>query len=115
MAIALYMDENVPRQILLGLRLRGVDVLSVQEDQRSGEPDPQVLARANELQRVLFTRDDDFLVIANQLLQEETNFIGIIYAAQQIASIGVCVRDLELIAKVSDLEDFSNHIQYLPL
>jgi|GEM_PF-2690635 len=26
MAIALYMDENVPRQILLGLRLRGVDV-----------------------------------------------------------------------------------------
>lgn len=34
MAIALYMDENVPRQILLGLRLRGVNVLSVQEDQR---------------------------------------------------------------------------------
>jgi hypothetical protein len=32
MAIALYMDENVPRQISLGLRLRGVDVLSVQED-----------------------------------------------------------------------------------
>ncbi|WP_263972459.1 DUF5615 family PIN-like protein [Pseudanabaena yagii] len=53
MAIALYMDENVPRQILLGLRLRGVDVLSVQEDQRSGDPDPQVLARANELQRVI--------------------------------------------------------------
>ena len=115
MAIALYMDENVPRQILLGLRLRGVDVLSVQEDQRSGDPDPLVLARANELQRVLFTRDDDFLAIANQLLQEETKFIGIIYAAQQIVSIGVCVRDLELIAKVSDLEDFTNHIQYLPL
>lgn len=37
MAIALYMDENVPRQILLGLRLRGVDVLSVQEDKRSGD------------------------------------------------------------------------------
>ncbi len=80
-----------------------------------GDPDPQVLARANKLQRVLFTRDDDFLVIANQLLQEGTNFIGIIYAAQQIASIGVCVRDLEIIAKVSDLEDFTNHIQYLPL
>jgi len=115
MAIALYMDENVPRQISLGLRLRGVDVLSVQEDRRSGDPDPMVLARANELQRVLFTRDDDFLAITNQLLQEETNFIGIISAAQQIASIGVCVRDLELIAKVSDLEDFTNHIQYLPL
>jgi virulence-associated protein VapD len=72
-----------------------------------------VLARANELQRVLFTRDDDFLAIANQLLQEETNFIGIIYAAQQMASIGVCVRDLELIAKVSDLEDFMTPAQLI--
>jgi Domain of unknown function (DUF5615) len=115
MAISLYMDENVPRQILLGLRLRSVDVLSVQEDGRFGDSDPLVLARANELQRVLFTRDDDFLAIANQLQQEQTNFIGIIYAAQQIVSIGDCVRDLELIAKVSDLQDFINHVQFLPL
>lgn len=78
------MDENVPRQILLGLRLRGVDVLSVQEDRRSGDPDPIVLARANELQRVVFTRDDDFLAIANQLLQEEITFIGIIYAPTKL-------------------------------
>ena len=90
-------------------------MLSVQEDKRSGDPDPLVLARANELKRILFTRDDDFLAIANQLLQQETNFIGIIYAAQQLASIGTCVRDLEIIAKVSNLDDFTNHIQYLPL
>jgi hypothetical protein len=115
MAISLYMDENVPRQILLGLRLRGVDVLSIQEDGRLGDPDPLVLARANELQRVLFTRDDDFLVIADRLQQEQTDFIGIIYAAQQIVSIGDCVKDLELIAKVSDLQDFRNHVQFLPL
>ncbi|MEO0708026.1 MAG: DUF5615 family PIN-like protein [Cyanobacteria bacterium J06649_5] len=52
MSVALYMDENVPRQITVGLRLRDVDVLTVQEDDRAGIPDSQVLERATELQRV---------------------------------------------------------------
>lgn len=65
MSIRLYMDENVPRQITTGLRLRGIDVLTVQEDDRAGLPDPQVLDRATELQRVLFSRDDDLLAIAH--------------------------------------------------
>jgi len=113
--LSLYMDENVPRQITLGLRLRGVDVLSVQEDERSGDADPLILARAGELQRVLFTRDDDFLVIANRLHSEGSSFAGIIYAPQQLVSIGDCVRDLELIARVCDLEDFIDYVQFLPL
>jgi predicted nuclease of predicted toxin-antitoxin system len=80
MSVKLYMDENVPRQITLGLRLRGLDVLTVQEDNRLGLPDPQVLDRATELQRVLFSRDDDLLVIANQRQQNGTTFYGVIYA-----------------------------------
>lgn len=115
MAIALYMDENVPRQIAVGLRLRGIDVLTVQEDERNGISDPLLLERATELQRVLFTRDDDFLVIANQYQKEGLSFSGIIYAPQQLVSIGECVRDLELIAKACEPEDFTKYIQYLPL
>lgn len=88
MTVALYMDENVPRQITTGLRLRKVDVLTVQEDGKAGLPDPLVLLRATELQRVLFTGDDDFLVIAAQYQQENRRFTGVIYAAQQAASIG---------------------------
>jgi len=30
-------------------------------------------------------------------------------------SIGDCVRDLEIIAKVGSPEDFANRVQYLPL
>ena len=63
---AIYMDENVPRQIAVGLHLRGIDVVTVQEDGRAGMPDPQVLARATELARVLFSRDDDLLALAHQ-------------------------------------------------
>jgi hypothetical protein len=44
------MDEQVPRQITVGLRMRNVDVLSIQEDDRAGLLDPDVLKRANELQ-----------------------------------------------------------------
>lgn len=32
MSLRLYMDANVPRAIAEGLRLRGVDVLTAQED-----------------------------------------------------------------------------------
>lgn len=32
MSIALYMDENIPLPITLGLRLLNIDVLTVQED-----------------------------------------------------------------------------------
>lgn len=37
--IKLYMDEHVQRAVTDGLRLRGVDVLRVQDDGRSNTPD----------------------------------------------------------------------------
>ncbi len=69
MTVRFYMDEQVPRQITLGLRLRNIDVLTVQEDDRAGLDDPNVLVRAIELERVLFTRDDDFFAIVNAYLE----------------------------------------------
>lgn len=115
MSIAFYMDENVPRQITVGLRLRDVDVLTVQEDERAGMLDPQVLARATELQRVLFSRDDDLLTLAHQRQREGVAFPGVIYSHPQSIGIGDCVRELEIIAKASTLEDTLNQVQYLPL
>lgn len=43
MTIALYMDEHVRRAITNGLKLRGIDVLTVQEDGRTGTPDSILL------------------------------------------------------------------------
>ncbi len=115
MTLALYIDEHVRRAITNGLKLRGIDVLTVQEDGRTGTPDPILLDRATELQRVIFTQDDDFLVMANHHQQEGINFSGVIYAHQQYVTVGDCVRDLEILAKVSDPEDLINQVQYLPL
>jgi Domain of unknown function (DUF5615) len=40
------MDEHVHRAITIGLRLRGIDVLTVQEDGLTATPDPLILDRA---------------------------------------------------------------------
>jgi rRNA-processing protein FCF1 len=109
------MDEHIHKGITDGLRQRGVDVLTVQEDGRTGTPDPLVLDRATELQRIIFTQDQDFLAEANRRQVEGMSFAGVIYAHQRLVTIGDCIRDLEIIAKASDLEDLANRVQYLPL
>jgi hypothetical protein len=115
MPLALYMDQHVPRAITLGLRLRGVDVLTAYEDGASLLPDPALLDRATTLGRVLFTQDDDLLAEATQRQMSGVPFGGVIYAHQLRVSIGQCVQDLELIAQVSEPEEFRNQILFPPL
>jgi predicted nuclease of predicted toxin-antitoxin system len=115
MAIALYMNQHVPRAITVGLRLRGVDVITAHEDGASVMDDPELLDRAGELERVLFTQDDDLLAEATRRQREGIPFHGVIYAHQLRVSIGTCVHDLEIIAKAGEPKDLSNGVQFLPL
>ncbi len=80
MTVKFYMDENVPRQITTGLKLRQVDALSIQEDGKTGSSDPEVIERATKLSRVLFSRDDDMLAIAYDYQQFGKMFSGVIYS-----------------------------------
>jgi Domain of unknown function (DUF5615) len=112
-AISLYMDEHVHRAITLGLRLRGVDVLTVQEDGLTATPDPFILDRALELDRIMFSQDQDFLIEAHHRQNKGIHFSGVIYARQLVA-VGDCIRDLEIIAKASDPEDLVNRVEYIP-
>jgi hypothetical protein len=115
MPLKLYMDQNVPRAIAIGLRLRGVDVITAFEDGSSLLDDPELLDRCGKLGRVLFTQDDDLLVEAARRQTEGVFFSGVIYAHQLSISIGACIRDLEMIAKAGEPEDLSDRVEYLPL
>jgi hypothetical protein len=115
MALRLYMDHHVPRAITIGLRMRSVDVITAHEDAASGLPDPDLLDRAAELGRVLFTQDDDLVVEAVRRQRDAIPFSGVIYAHQLRTSIGRCIQDLELIARVAEAEDMANRIEFLPL
>ncbi len=99
MPITFYMDHHVPRAVTLGLRLRKADVITAHEDGTSEIDDAEILDRAGELGRVLFTRDDDLLAEAARRQREGIPFHGIVYAHQLRVSIGRCVEDLDLIAK----------------
>ena len=115
MTIAFYMDVHVHRAITNGLRLRGVDVLTAQEDGRRTASDTRLLDRATELQRVLFSQDEDLLAEAKQRQVEESGFAGVVYAHQLKVTIGRCVQDLELIAKAGEAKELADRVEYLPL
>jgi predicted nuclease of predicted toxin-antitoxin system len=115
MSLALYMDENVHGAITNGLRQRNVDVLTVQEDNRSGIADSEVLNRATELQRLLFSQDDDLLAEAHARQLQGIPFPGVVFAQQSRVSIGRCIQDLELIVTLGDLKEFESQVQFLPL
>ncbi|MEM7116987.1 MAG: DUF5615 family PIN-like protein [Chloroflexota bacterium] len=113
MTIAFYADEHIKRAIIDGLRLRDVDIVTVQEDGFRAVDDPLILDRATQLNRLVFTNDDDFIVEAHKRQVENEYFSSVVYAAQQTA-IGLCIRDLELIAKLGELDEFANRVTYLP-
>jgi hypothetical protein len=115
MSIAYYMDENVDAAITRGLRRRGVDVVTAQEDGRMSTDDAIILDRATALGRVVFTRDDDFLREARRRQTTGEPFAGVAYAHQQGPNVGRCVADLELMAQAYDPVDMANSVEYLPI
>jgi predicted nuclease of predicted toxin-antitoxin system len=115
MSVRLYMDANVRGAITDGLRLRGVDLLTAQEDGTDQWEDPDLLDRAGALGRALFSQDADLLRIATERQRSGVPFAGVIYAHQLRVTIGRCISDLELIAKVNDPEDPRDRVEYLPL
>jgi predicted nuclease of predicted toxin-antitoxin system len=109
------MDVQVDYAITQGLRDRGVDVLTAQEDGAARLQDPQMLDRAMILGRVLFTQDADFLREASQRHRIKEAFAGIIYGHQRNVTIGQCVKDLEIIAKIVESAELESQVMYLPL
>jgi len=109
------MDHNVPRAITVGLRLRGVDILTAYEDGAADMDDSALLDRATELGRVLFTHDDDLLAEATKRQQEDIPFGGVLYVHQMGTTIGACISNLELISNAGEPKDLMNRVEFLPL
>jgi predicted nuclease of predicted toxin-antitoxin system len=79
MALGLYMDHNVRRAVTTGLRVRDVDVLTAFEDGHHTADDPDLLDRARELGRVLFSQDEDLLEEAVRRQRAGVTFSGLTY------------------------------------
>ena len=114
MAARLYMDVHVPQSITDQLRRRGVDVITAFEDGFQEVPDDQLLERARQLNRVMFTQDIRFMAMAHAWQRQGRPFAGLLFGHQLGGTIGQSVRHLELIAKASEPDEWANVVERLP-
>lgn len=106
--IRFYVDEHIASSVVEGLRRRDIDVMTTYEARMRGATDEQQLFYAGEQQRVLVTKDDDFL----RLHAEDVQHYGIVFVPTQ-ATIGALVQGLMLISRVLDADEMRNHVEFL--
>lgn len=107
--IRYYADQHIPRQVIEGLRRRGIDVLTAREAGRCGLPDPDQLAFSLTEGRVLATFDPNFLA----LHQSGTSHAGIAWCPATKYSIGELIQMLVLLHAVVSPDEMQNHVEYL--
>ena len=107
--LSYYFDEHVDGRIANGLRRRSIDVLTAQEAGRAGRKiaDPDQLAYASTLGRVIVAQDHHFEMLAYVQLPHA----GVIWL-QQEDSIGNYTEFLEYIAKTTEPEEIANRLLY---
>ncbi len=112
--IRLYADENVDERIIRGLRLRGIDILTVFESGMIGGPDPEQLSHASHNGRVLLTSDQDFLKLHLCWIEEGREHAGIIYYSQFHVGVGTCIWGVKLIVDLLSMGEMRNHLEFIP-
>lgn len=102
------MDENMPPAVADQLRATDIDVSSVHELQIFSEDDPIVLELANEVERVICTRDADFV----RLAQAGMEHACIVFFDRGQRNIGYMVRSLRSIAQDITMEEMRNRVEF---
>lgn len=113
-SLSFFFDHNVDARITQGLRLRFIEVITAAEDGSSRLHDEALMLRAAELERVLFSQDEDLLAIARRWQQIGQQFPGLVYAHQLRITVGQAVRDLQLIGCALETVDMANRVEYIP-
>jgi predicted nuclease of predicted toxin-antitoxin system len=107
--IRFHLDEHVPHAVADGLRRLGIDVTTTTDAGLLGADDDAQIAFGLVERRVIFSEDDDFLVLASQGVPHA----GLAYCHQNTRSIGQIVRALELIWEVYETAEMANRIEFI--
>ncbi len=110
--IKLYLDEDVPEAVAMGLELRGYDVLTVREAGRKGQSDIQQLRfSATEGRAIITFNIADFCKIHVEFLRKNIQHSGIILSRQ--LPVGVIVKALLKLLSERTPKDISNNVVWL--
>ena len=107
--IRFHLDEQVPHAVADGLRRLGIDETTTTDAGLLGFDDAAHLSYAVAESRVIFTQDDDFLVLA----AHGANHAGVAYCHQNTRSIGHIVRILELIWELYEPDEMVKQIEFI--
>ncbi len=107
------MDVHVPGPITWGLRLRGVEVLTCQDDKTTRWADENLLVRAAELRRVMVSFDEDFKRVVASFLATGHEFSGYVHIPHARLMVGECVTKLTALARIFDSDDVWNTVIHL--
>ncbi len=75
--------------------------------------DAELLGRARERGRLLFSQDEDLIVEAVKCQRAGEPFATVVFARQLDLSIGRCITNLETLAKAALPEDAAGQIIFL--
>ncbi|HEX5546193.1 MAG TPA: DUF5615 family PIN-like protein [Ktedonobacterales bacterium] len=113
-------DVNFNARILVGLRRIAptVDLITAQSAGFHTTPDPELLAEARQLDRILLTHDintmpDHFATFLAGLPEGEHS-PGVMLVAQELA-IGIAIQELYEVWSCSNHEEWRDTFTYLPL
>ena len=103
-------DEHIELSIVTGLNLIGIDVISVNEAGKRESDDEEILRFAKEKERVIVTRDSDFV----KLHKKGVEHAGIVFISKFLA-IGRTIGEIEKVSMLFESEHIKNTIIYIPL
>lgn len=109
-------DEDFNGRIVRGLFLRksDLDLVRVQEAGLSGADDEKILEWAWDNGRVLLTHDARTMPRHVRDRLNSGSHVPGVFIVDDLASIGKCVEDLQLIATCSEENEWQDRIIYLP-
>jgi predicted nuclease of predicted toxin-antitoxin system len=109
--VKFYLDENVHRYpaVAAGLRRRGIDVQTVMDSNLRTATDQEQFAYAQKTGRVIFSHDDDILVLASRA----DHHAGVAFCELHVRTIGQIIQGLALIWEVLEADEMYNNIEFI--
>ena len=101
-------DEHIELSIVSGLKLIGIDAVSINEAGKRQSDDEELLGFAKEHDRVIITRDSDFLRLHRKGVEHE----GIVFIPKFLP-IGKIIGEIEKISILFD--SLENTVIFVPL
>ena len=111
----LYMDHHVPWSVTFALRRRGFDVLTAVEDHAAELDDESLLVRATSLDRILVTRDRDFMPLTAEWRTHGRSFSTVVAYRRKRLGHAELIEWLELIASVLRQDEVHNRMIFVPM